>query len=60
MDERMFKCKVCGEITKLTDYDWKERHHYYRLEEEGICEICERNHSHPLAPRREEEVMGRV
>jgi C4-type Zn-finger protein len=42
MDERMFKCKICGAITKLTDYDWKERHHYYILEKEGICEVCAR------------------
>jgi C4-type Zn-finger protein len=42
MDERMFKCKICGAITKETDYDWKDRHFYYVLEKEGICEVCAR------------------
>lgn len=40
--EESFKCQYCGQIQKITDYDWKDRNLYYSLRDARICEECAR------------------
>ena len=36
-------CQRCGDLTLITDYDYKDGHLYLSLKEIGLCEDCARS-----------------
>jgi len=42
MGEDFYICPKCKQVTKESDFDWKENQMYWALKSSNLCEACNR------------------